>query len=145
MFRNLKMFVHITKCYLKCHKFSRLKCYICGMKGNEMLFEIIYIYIYYGFVGVVSMLYRWRHQNSLKTIWSTEQKVKRRFKHEWIKLMQYLHNVVHFFFIVWFLFIIFNFVQIWRFDLCKSIKWSKLYIITEKPFTSKWQKGCRDG
>ena len=28
------------------------------MKGNEMLFEIIYIYILW-FVGVVSVLYRW--------------------------------------------------------------------------------------
>ena len=34
------------------------------MKGNEMLFEIIYIL---WFVGVVLVLYRWRRQNSPKT------------------------------------------------------------------------------
>ena len=53
------------------------------MKGNEMIFEIIYIRC--GFIVI-----QVKASNSPKMTFLREQRVKRRFKqHNWIKLMHY--------------------------------------------------------
>ena len=61
------------------------------LKGNEMLFEIVYIHcgLWLGFQCYTGEVVK-NHRNSPKMPFSREQKVKRRFKqHKWIKLTQY--------------------------------------------------------